>query len=66
MEAMQMIFENGENKIVDVGENANIQVPEVIANVKFDARRAGVYFVRVYENGDWRAEFKADTETEEE
>lgn len=48
---------NGDIKVVGFGDNVEIDIPEPIASINFDAHYAGTYVVDVKQDGSYLATF---------
>ena len=48
---------NGDVKVVGIGDNIEIDIPEPIASINFDALHAGTYVVDVKQDGSYSAVF---------
>lgn len=48
---------NGDVKVVNLGDNIEIDIPEPIASINFDAFHAGTYVVDVKQDGSYSATF---------
>ena len=48
---------NSDIKAVGIGDNVEINIPEPIASINFDARYAGIYVVDVKQDGSYSATF---------
>ena len=52
---------NSDVKVVGFGDNVEINIPEPIASINFDARYAGTYVVYVKQDGSYLATFVGTT-----
>ena len=50
-------YVNSNIKIIGIGDNAEIDIPEPIASINFDARHAGTYVVNVKQDGSYFVTF---------
>lgn len=48
---------NSDIKVVGIGDNIEIDIPEPIASINFDALHAGTYVVDVKQDGSYSAVF---------
>lgn len=48
---------NGDVKVVDLGDNVGIDIPEPVASINFDALHVGTYVVDVKQDGSYSATF---------
>ncbi len=48
---------NGDVKVVGLGDNIEIDIPEPIASINFDAHYVGTYVVNVKQDGSYSATF---------
>ena len=48
---------NSDIKVVGIGDNVGIDIPEPIASINFDAFHAGTYVVNVKQDGSYSAVF---------
>jgi hypothetical protein len=54
-------YVNNNIKIIGIGDNVGIDIPEPIASIKFDAHYAGTYIVDVKQDGSYFATFVGTT-----
>lgn len=50
-----------DTKIVSIGDDTGINIPEPIASIKFDAIYAGTYIVDVQQDGSYLITFVGET-----
>ena len=50
-------YVNNNIKIIGIGDNVEIDIPEPIASINFDAHYAGTYVVDVKQDGSYSAVF---------
>lgn len=50
-------YVNNEIKIIGIGDNVGIDIPEPIASINFDAYHVGTYIVDVKQDGSYLATF---------
>ena len=50
-------YVNNGIKIIGVGDNVGIEIPEPIASINFEAHYAGTYVVDVKQDGSYSATF---------
>jgi len=50
-------YVNNNIKIIGIGDNVRIDIPNPIASINFDARYAGTYVVYVKQDGSYLATF---------
>ena len=50
-------YVNNNIKIIGIGDNVGIDIPESIASINFDAPYAGTYVVDVKQDGSYLATF---------
>lgn len=54
-------YVNNNIKIIGIGDNVEINIPEPIASINFDAHYAGTYVVNVKQDGSYSATFVGTT-----
>lgn len=52
---------NSDVKVVGIGDNVEIDIPEPIASINFDAYHVGTYIVDVKQDGSYLATFVGTT-----
>ena len=50
-------YVNSNIKTIDIGDNTEIDIPEPIVSINFDARHAGTYVVNVKQDGSYFVTF---------